>query len=147
MIIINTNPKNPLLQKVKEELDFLGVKYEIKKSWTDELIKQCFINNFEFCSGHYMGQIRKLNFNQALELTQQNPKMLRKFIVINGNKAIADFPKTGLIRKQLKGFYLGNSLKYLLRHQKKNGLEDLKKARKNLDWLIDEVEKELNNDQ
>lgn len=51
----------------------------------------------------YMGQIRKLNFNQALELTQQNPKMLRKFIVINGNKAIADFPKVGLIRKQLKG--------------------------------------------
>lgn len=30
---------------------------------------------------------------------------------------------------------------------KKNGLEDLKKARKNLDWLIEEVEKELNNDQ
>ena len=49
--------------------------------------------------------------------------------------------------EQLKGFYLGNALKYLLRHQKKNGLEDLKKARKNLDWLIDEVEKELNNDQ
>lgn len=103
MIIINTNPKNPLLQKVKEELDFLGVKYEIKKSWTDELIKQCFINNFEFCSGHYMSQIRKLNFEQALEMIHKNPKMLRKFIVINGNKAIADFPKVGLIRKQLKG--------------------------------------------
>lgn len=68
MIIISTNPKNPLLQKVKEELDFLGVKYEIKKSWTDELIKQCFINNFEFCSGHYMGQVRKLNFEQVLEM-------------------------------------------------------------------------------
>lgn len=54
MIIISTNHKNPLLQKVKEELDFLGVKYEIKKTWTDELIKQCFINHFEFCSGHYM---------------------------------------------------------------------------------------------
>ena len=39
--------------------------------------------------------------------------------------------------EQLKGFYLGNSLKYLIRHQKKNGLEDLKKARKNLDWLIE----------
>lgn len=49
--------------------------------------------------------------------------------------------------EQLKGFYLGNALKYLLRHQKKNGIEDLKKARKNLDWLIEEVEKELNNDQ
>ena len=41
----------------------------------------------------------------------------------------------------------GNAIKYLLRFQKKNGLEDLKKARKNLDWLIEEVEKELNNDQ
>ena len=44
--------------------------------------------------------------------------------------------------EQLKGFYLGNNLKYLLRHQKKNGLEDLKKARKNLDWLIEEMENE-----
>lgn len=43
--------------------------------------------------------------------------------------------------EQLKGFYLGNALKYQLRFQKKNGLEDLKKARKNLDWLIEEVEK------
>lgn len=44
--------------------------------------------------------------------------------------------------EQLKGFYLGNALKYQLRYQKKNGLEDLKKARKNLDWLIEEVEVE-----
>ena len=29
-----------------------------------------------------------------------------------------------------------------LRFQKKNGLEDLKKARKNLDWLIEEMEHE-----
>ena len=103
MIIISTNPKNQLLQKVEEELDFLGVKYEVKKSWTDDLIKQCFINNFEFCSGHYMSQIRKLNLDQALEMLHQNPKMLIKFIVINKNKAIADFHKIGLIRKQLKG--------------------------------------------
>ena len=103
MIIISTNPKNPLLQKVKEELDFLGKNYEVKKSWTDELIKQCFINNFEFCSGHYMSQIRNLNFEQALEMIHKNPKMLRKFIVINGNKSIADFTKISLVRKQLKG--------------------------------------------
>ena len=44
--------------------------------------------------------------------------------------------------EQMKGFYLGNALKYLLRHQKKNGIEDLKKARKNLDWLIKEMEVE-----
>lgn len=103
MIIISTNPKNQLLQKVKEELNFLGKNYEVKKSWTDELIKQCFINNFEFCSGHYMSQIRNLNFEQALEMIHKNPKILRKFIVINGNKSIADFPKISLVRKQLKG--------------------------------------------
>lgn len=44
--------------------------------------------------------------------------------------------------EELKGFYMGNSLKYILRHPKKNGLEDLKKARKNLDWLIEEMEHE-----
>lgn len=32
----------------------------------------------------------------------------------------------------------GNTIKYLLRFQKKNGIEDLKKARKNLNWLIEE---------
>lgn len=41
----------------------------------------------------------------------------------------------------VQGFYWGNAMKYLLRFQKKNGLEDLKKARKNLDWLIEEMER------
>ena len=44
--------------------------------------------------------------------------------------------------EQLKGFYLGNALKYQLRFQKKNGLEDLKKDRKIMDWLIEEKEHE-----
>lgn len=44
-------------------------------------------------------------------------------------------------RRTVERFFMGNSLKYILRHQKKNGLEDLKKARKNLDWLIEELEK------
>lgn len=42
----------------------------------------------------------------------------------------------------VEGFYWGNAIKYMLRFQKKNGLEDLKKARKNLDWLIEEMEHE-----
>ncbi|MGT2708631.1 DUF3310 domain-containing protein [Streptococcus panodentis] len=42
----------------------------------------------------------------------------------------------------VQGFYWGNAMKYMLRFQKKNGLEDLKKARKNLDWLIKEFEDE-----
>lgn len=44
--------------------------------------------------------------------------------------------------EEIRGFYKGNTLKYILREAKKNGLEDLKKARKNLDWLIEEMENE-----
>lgn len=39
-------------------------------------------------------------------------------------------------------FFWGNAIKYILRFQKKNGLEDLKKTHKNLDWLIEEMEHE-----
>ena len=39
--------------------------------------------------------------------------------------------------EQEEGFYWGNAIKYILRWHKKNGVEDLKKARQNLDWLIE----------
>lgn len=40
----------------------------------------------------------------------------------------------------IAGFYWGNAIKYMTRYRSKNGLEDLKKARKNLDWLIEHTE-------
>lgn len=36
----------------------------------------------------------------------------------------------------MEAYYWGNAMKCLLRFQRKNGTEDLEKARKNLDWLI-----------
>ena len=42
----------------------------------------------------------------------------------------------------LRVIFWGNVVKYILRFQKKNGIEDLKKARKYLDWLIEEMEHE-----
>lgn len=41
----------------------------------------------------------------------------------------------------VEGGYWTNVLKYTLRYHRKNGVEDLKKARQNLDWLIEEMEK------
>lgn len=38
-----------------------------------------------------------------------------------------------------QGFYWGNMIKYVLRFQRKNGVEDLKKAKKNLEWLIESI--------
>ena len=40
----------------------------------------------------------------------------------------------------VEGFYWGNAIKYLLRFQKKNGIEDLKKAEFYLKRLIEELE-------
>lgn len=51
-----------------------------------------------------------------------------------------DVMRNFMTHEQLSGFFLGNAIKYQLRYQKKNGLEDLKKARKNLNWLIDLLE-------
>ncbi len=39
-----------------------------------------------------------------------------------------------------RAYYWGNVIKYLLRFQSKNGVEDLKKARQHLDWLIEDME-------
>lgn len=41
----------------------------------------------------------------------------------------------------LEGYYTGNILKYICRWRKKNGEEDLKKAGKYLEWLIEYEEK------
>lgn len=42
---------------------------------------------------------------------------------------------------EIEGFYTGNVIKYICRWKKKNDLEDLKKARVYLNWLIDHEEK------
>ena len=44
----------------------------------------------------------------------------------------ADFTK-----EEMVGFLKGNALKYLLRYQKKNGVEDLEKAQVYIGWLMD----------
>lgn len=49
--------------------------------------------------------------------------------------------KTNFSKEEYAGFLQGNVLKYMLRYKDKNGLEDLKKAKTYLTWLIEEEEK------
>lgn len=49
--------------------------------------------------------------------------------------------KAQLTPEQNKGYLYGNVLKYMWRWPEKNGLEDLKKAKHYLEWLIEEVKK------
>lgn len=83
---------------------------------------------------------KKLGDETATELhdSVNNPSHYQGRYGMQSIDALRNF----MTPEQLKGFYLGNALKYQLRFQKKNGLEDLKKARKNLEWLIEELEVE-----
>lgn len=40
----------------------------------------------------------------------------------------------------VEAYYLGNILKYLWRYKDKNGIEDLKKAKQYIDFLMEECE-------
>lgn len=86
------------------------------------------------------------------------------YIVEDENKITSEPMDTGLIDKQehytangiqpielmrqnftpeaFQGFLEGNIIKYVLRHRRKNGVEDLRKAMTYLTWLIDEEENE-----
>lgn len=50
---------------------------------------------------------------------------------------VLDIIKAVFTKEQFEGFLHGNVIKYTLRTNKKNGVEDLEKAHKYLGWLID----------
>ena len=58
-----------------------------------------------------------------------------------GGIQVLDIWKAKLSPEEFKGLCKGNILKYVIRSDHKNGLEDLKKARVYLNWLIEAEEK------
>lgn len=54
-----------------------------------------------------------------------------------------DYMRAKLSPEEFKGYCRGNVIKYISRAPDKNGLEDLKKARQYLDWLIKHAEENL----
>lgn len=57
-----------------------------------------------------------------------------------GGMQLLDIWKAKLSKEEFVGFCKGNILKYVIRSKHKNGLEDLKKAKVYLDWLIEAEE-------
>lgn len=55
-----------------------------------------------------------------------------------------DFMRAKMSPVAYRGFLAGNVIKYISRHEHKNGLEDLKKARYYLDRLIKDQEDNKN---
>lgn len=52
--------------------------------------------------------------------------------------------RASMTKAAFAGFCKGNVMKYVFRYENKGGVEDLKKARVYLDWMI-ETEKETEN--
>ena len=75
---------------------------------------------------------------------------MKAIIKENGEEGLEiesiDIAKAVAVSNELKGakaFYMANALRYLKRSEK-NGLEDLKKARVYMDWLIESLEPDIN---
>lgn len=50
-----------------------------------------------------------------------------------------EYMKQNFTKEEYRGFLQGNVHKYMARYKDKNGLEDLKKAKVYLEWLIEDV--------
>ncbi|AIK72277.1 TPA: DUF3310 domain-containing protein [Streptococcus agalactiae] len=76
----------------------------------------------------------------ACQDTTDNIKKPSHYQGRHGMEAIDVVKNFAACQEHEEGFYWGNAVKYLLRYHAKNGVEDLKKARQNLDWLIEKLE-------
>lgn len=74
-------------------------------------------------------------------VTNDNIKSPNHYKLDGLNCETIDVVKARLGKEGFKAFCIGNILKYVLRAEKKNGLEDYKKSRQYLDWLIEGEEK------
>lgn len=64
----------------------------------------------------------------------------RPFHYCSGGIELVDIWRASLSPEELRGFFRGNVLKYVFRYDKKNGVEDLRKAQVYLGWLIESLE-------
>lgn len=60
----------------------------------------------------------------------------------SGGIECKDAIKASMTHEEYLGYLVGNIMKYIWRHRKKNGVEDLFKAQQYLYWLIEEEQKE-----
>ena len=108
-----------LLDVIEDQLSPEGVRGCTKaKYYLDELII--------YCENH--GE-------KIPEDNNLKPKYYNK-----GKIEVIDILEDQLSKEELKGFYLGMVIRYLTRERKKNGLEDLLKAKYYLDRFITNLE-------
>lgn len=80
--------------------------------------------------------IKNMNFEDKPEDVINKPNHYHKNEIDVNGYLEKHFPKEANVTVA-EGFYIGNVIKYVSRHKEKNGLQDLEKAKFNLQKLID----------
>lgn len=120
-----TNKKNGIYFWAKVELED-GSKIEIDDSWDFEKVNKPFS--------------RKVDMEEEQDMVHEPPHY--QFGKFSARMIIELVGKT---YKSASVFYhVGNALKYLMRAPRKNGLEDLKKAKQSVEFAIENWEAEEN---
>ena len=68
-----------------------------------------------------------------------DPISPKHYELFNGEKQVIDLIRDRLSPEEFIGYLKGNMIKYHMRHEKKNGLEDIRKLKQYTEWYIQEV--------
>lgn len=92
--------------------------------------------------GNHAISPQQLTYDDKPSESEQDTGLIDKqeHYTANGIQPI-DLMKQNFTSEAFQGFLEGNIIKYVLRHRRKNKVEDLRKAMTYLTWLIEEEEK------
>lgn len=91
-----------------------------------------------------MGEMEEYKNIILCELSKPKPSPLDRQVGGDHYKTMKIQPVTFIMENNLS-FAVGNIIKYVCRHDKKNGIEDIQKARQYLDFLEDKWNKDNEN--
>lgn len=98
--------------------------------------------NGTFCCCPDCAEESSKKFRKAIEFEKWHPPhLLTKPSVTHYSHPAGGIEPIDLINSLNLDFFEGNVVKYVCRHRAKNGLDDLRKAKQYLEWLIEREER------
>lgn len=137
VVVLRKDTTSPYVERgVKYEVVETTNKYHSQAVWllpTYSNNKEDKIFSFSYKLELYIEESKKSKHEESDLIDKQD------HYTANGIEPI-EIMRQNMTQDEYRGFLLGNIIKYPLRYKRKNGLEDLKKAKTYLTWLINDVE-------
>lgn len=137
VVVLREGAESPYVKRgVKYEVVKTTMKYDGQAVWvvsTYSNTKEYKIFSFSYKLELYVEETTKSKHEESDLIDKQ------EHYTANGIEPI-EIMRQNMTQEEYRGFLLGNIIKYPLRYKRKNGLEDLQKAKTYLTWLINDVE-------